>query len=89
MTVTLPLIPTRHITRPAACDTSLILLQPCPQDQEHPELSFAVKLKIADLLRCGDEATRAAVVRETERSVLQVCLEIDRHSGRFVYFQVC
>lgn len=42
------------------------------QDDEHPELTAAVKLKIADILSSGDEATRAAAVRDVERSALQV-----------------
>lgn len=42
------------------------------QDDEHPELSAAVKLKIADILSSGDETTRAAAVRDVERSALQV-----------------
>ncbi|CAM9798767.1 unnamed protein product, partial [Scytosiphon promiscuus] len=42
------------------------------QDSEHPELSAAVKLKIADILSSGDEAARAAAVRDVERSALQI-----------------
>lgn len=42
------------------------------QDDEHPELSAAVKLKIGDILGSEDEATRAAAVRDVERSALQV-----------------
>ncbi|CAM9290874.1 unnamed protein product [Ectocarpus sp. 12 AP-2014] len=42
------------------------------QDDEHPELSAAVKLKIADILSSGTEVARAAAVRDVERSVLQI-----------------
>eukprot|EP00903_Cladosiphon_okamuranus_P018781 g17278.t1 len=42
------------------------------QDDGHPELSAAVKLKIDDILGLADEATRAAAVRDVERSALQI-----------------
>lgn len=48
------------------------------QDDEHPELSAAVKLKIADILSSGTEVARAAAVRDVERSVLQVVMDHTR-----------
>ncbi|CAM9386842.1 unnamed protein product, partial [Hapterophycus canaliculatus] len=42
------------------------------QDNEHPELCAAMKLKIADILSSGDEVARAAAVRDIERSALQI-----------------
>lgn len=42
------------------------------QDDDHPELSAAIKLKIKDILSSEDEATSAAAVRDVERSALQV-----------------
>lgn len=46
---------------------------PLLQDEDHPELRSAIRLKITDLLLSSeDEPTRAKAVRDVERSVLQV-----------------
>lgn len=42
------------------------------QDDEHPELSAAIKLNVSDLLSAGDKASRAQSMRDVERSALQV-----------------
>ncbi len=51
------------------------------QDDEHPELSAAVKLKIADILSPGEEAATAAAIREVERSTLQVPFNMRNRVG--------
>ncbi|CAB1119143.1 unnamed protein product [Ectocarpus sp. CCAP 1310/34] len=43
-----------------------VMLGKVGQDDEHPELSAAVKLKIADILSSGTEVARAAAVRDVE-----------------------
>lgn len=72
--IAMPTYSHRHAERDTHVATlkTYLATPPPPQDEEHPELASAVKLKIADLLRSGDEAARAAVVRDVERSALQV-----------------
>lgn len=45
------------------------------QDDAHPELSAAMKIRVDDLLHQGHHHTRAAILRDLQRSALQVYRE--------------